>query len=147
MRDFCTLDLQGRSFAIAFEQLREVIEPPLLTRIPLAPPGIFGVANLRGELLPVLAVDPLLGLATPETTLARRPWMGVFEADSFIVGILADGVGTLRKVQVESPDAGAGNHPLLEGVVAIAEPKPVVLNLSSTLRQLSEGLRQAAVLA
>ena len=143
MGDYCTLDLHGCSFAVAFECLREVTEPPLLTPVPLAPAGVRGVVNLRGVLLPVLALDPLLGLATPESILARRPWMAVFQSGKHAFGVLADGVGTARDVVVEPLPGESAANPFIEGTIPAADAEPAVLNVSALLRQISETLRES----
>jgi len=143
MRDFCTLDFHGRSFAVAFECLREVIEPPPLTPVPLAPSGVCGVVNLRGNLLPVLALDPLLGLSTPESVLARRPWMAVLQSGRHTFGILAAGIGTVRDVGVEPISGEHPPNPFIEGMLAVPDPKTPVIDLPALMRQLSENLRLA----
>lgn len=43
--------------------VREVLERPALTAVPLAPVEVLGVAALRGEVLCVVDAGPLLGLA------------------------------------------------------------------------------------
>ena len=43
------------------EDVREVIVPPRLTRVPGAKPWMLGVANVRGSLLPVTDLGSLLG--------------------------------------------------------------------------------------
>jgi purine-binding chemotaxis protein CheW len=143
MADYCTLDLQGRSYAISFECLREVIEPPLLTPVPLAPTGVRGVVNLRGELLPVLALDPLLDLATPESVLARRPWMAVFQSGLHTFGVLAGGVGTTRDADMEPTAGKQPSHSFVEGLLAVPEPKSVVINLPALMQKLGESLNEA----
>ncbi|MEH3147361.1 MAG: chemotaxis protein CheW [Methylobacterium frigidaeris] len=47
-------------FALPAGCVREVLRPPVLTRLPGAPPALAGLANLRGEPLPVLDLRHLL---------------------------------------------------------------------------------------
>jgi len=49
---------------------REVTPLGSLTPVPLAPLSLLGVGNLRGSLLPVLDLAPLLGLAAPPWSLS-----------------------------------------------------------------------------
>lgn len=51
----------GRLLALPAERIAEVLLPPPLARVPLAPPGLRGLANVRGRLAPVLALGLLLG--------------------------------------------------------------------------------------
>ena len=143
MADYCTLNLQGNTYAVSFDCLREVIEPPPLTPVPLAPAGIRGVVNLRGELLPVLALDPLLALSTPESVLARRPWLAVFQSGTHSVGILAGGVGTLKNAGMEASAPESSAPSFIEGLLAIPGLKPAVINLPALMRQLKESLYEA----
>ncbi len=63
----CLVTLGGEIFAVDVERVREVVVFEEITRVPLAPPPVLGVANLRGEVLPIVDVRRLLGVAS------RRP--------------------------------------------------------------------------
>ena len=58
----CLVVLGGEPFAIDVLCLREVMIVDKLTRLPRAPAFVRGVANLRGEVLAILDVAPVLGL-------------------------------------------------------------------------------------
>jgi purine-binding chemotaxis protein CheW len=49
-------------YALAVEQVLEVAEAARLTPVPGAPPEVLGVHNLRGQVIPVIALAALLGL-------------------------------------------------------------------------------------
>ena len=51
-------------FGIGAGLVREVIQGYSLTAVPLTPPWVSGVINLRGQVLPVTLIDEWLGLAT-----------------------------------------------------------------------------------
>lgn len=57
-------------FAVAREEVREVLVCPTLTRVPGARDWLRGVANLRGTLLPVTDLRQLL--EGPATAIKRR---------------------------------------------------------------------------
>jgi twitching motility protein PilI len=65
--------LGAESFLVAREETREVMAlPSMLTRVPGARPWIRGLANLRGQLLPVIDLRQYLGSgATPVTRNVR----------------------------------------------------------------------------
>jgi purine-binding chemotaxis protein CheW len=55
-------------FAVPMETVHQVLRHPLLTRVPLSPPGLLGVVNVRGEIVPLLDTGVLTGtgaLVTP----------------------------------------------------------------------------------
>jgi len=62
--------VSGEYFGIAVDMVREVVKEPMVTALPLAPAIVAGVTNLRGEILAILNLEPLLGL--PAAGLASR---------------------------------------------------------------------------
>ena len=58
---YVTFRASGRLQALAADAVREVVRLPHLTRIPNAPSGVMGLANVRGAALPVLSVAALQG--------------------------------------------------------------------------------------
>jgi purine-binding chemotaxis protein CheW len=48
-------------YALALEQVREIVPAPALTILPTAPATVMGLLNLRGNVLPVLDAGMLLG--------------------------------------------------------------------------------------
>jgi purine-binding chemotaxis protein CheW len=60
-RRFLTFRVGERLYALPAEQVAEVIRTPPVARIPQAPPGLLGLANLRGQVLPVATARGLLG--------------------------------------------------------------------------------------
>ncbi len=55
--------LGAEQYALAIAGVREVRELGDVARVPGAPASVLGVTNVRGEVLPVLALADLLGLA------------------------------------------------------------------------------------
>lgn len=74
--------------------VREVLEPPVLTRVPGARPWLLGVANVRGDLLPVVDLGRFLGREASLRTQASR--VIVLNADDVAAGFLVDGVSGFR---------------------------------------------------
>lgn len=58
---FLTFRANGELYALPANQVAEVIRVPGVARVPQAPKGLLGVANLRGSVLPVASVRGLLG--------------------------------------------------------------------------------------
>src|ERR1700716_2976080 len=48
-------------FAVPMETVHQVLRHPVLTTIPLSPPGLLGVVNVRGEIVPLLDTGVLTG--------------------------------------------------------------------------------------
>ncbi len=60
-RSFLTVELGGERFALPASDVAEVIRRPAVTRVPLGPSSLLGVANLRGAVMPVVSLHKLLG--------------------------------------------------------------------------------------
>jgi len=58
---FCCLRHGGRRLAVGVEELRAILTPGPVTPLPDAPAHILGVIHWRGEVLPLLDGDQILG--------------------------------------------------------------------------------------
>ena len=60
-QSFLTVQVGGENFSLPASEVTEVIRLPALTRVPLGPTSLLGVANLRGAVMPVVSLHSLLG--------------------------------------------------------------------------------------
>lgn len=90
------LRMAGEMFLVAREETREVLGiPNALTRVPGARSWVKGLANVRGQLLPVLDLRQFLGSGvTPVTRLAR---VVVVHHREIPAGLLVDEVLGFRR--------------------------------------------------
>jgi twitching motility protein PilI len=77
------------------DDVREVIIPPRLSRVPGTKPWLMGVANVRGNLLPVTDLGELVG--EPRITPDRANRVLVFNSDRVPAGFLVDEVAGYRQ--------------------------------------------------
>jgi len=99
-----------QDFVTQLAEIREVINPPDLTRVPGARSWIRGLANIHGTLLPVIDLCAYLGVGEmgPETADTR---IVVVQQHDLIVGVVVDGVLGMRnfreheETQVEKNDS------------------------------------------
>jgi len=82
--------LGSRWLVVPREDVREVSVVPKLTRVPGAKPWLLGVANVRGNLLPVSDLGQLLG--APATVDSRNRRVLVLNADGVPTGFMVDEV-------------------------------------------------------
>ena len=59
---YCTFRLGGLTIGIDVRKVQEVIRHDRMTPVPLAPPELVGLINLRGEIVPALDLRRQLGL-------------------------------------------------------------------------------------
>lgn len=83
-------------FALEAQQVREISRLGKITRVPLTPPHIMGVLNLRGQITAVVDVRPALNL--PQAPLEESARVIVARHESIEAGILAEAVVEMLEV-------------------------------------------------
>jgi purine-binding chemotaxis protein CheW len=111
-------------FGFQLDDVGEIIRVPRLTHMPLGPRSLEGLANLRGEVLPVVSLRRLLSLcAAPPEEAAR---VIVLDGDARI-GFIVDRIDNLASVPAhlmaagDVAGSGAVDPDVLAGVVRGAE--------------------------
>lgn len=94
--EVATFTLAGEEYAIETRYVREIIPLGDFTPVPGGPNFLFGVVNLRGEILAVFDLRPLLGLAGERISdLFRIIVLGNPRAE---FGVLVDAVHEVTKL-------------------------------------------------
>jgi purine-binding chemotaxis protein CheW len=88
-----TVSVAGERLAIPANDVAEVIRHPAVTRLPLSPPGLIGIANLRGTVIPIVSLAALLGRKKAETASRRVVVVGTARP----VGLTVDDVLSLEQ--------------------------------------------------
>ncbi|HYS50130.1 MAG TPA: chemotaxis protein CheW [Xanthobacteraceae bacterium] len=105
--EYVTVIIDGQLFGLPISRVQDVFMPDRLTRVPLAPPEIAGVLNLRGRI--VTAVDLRRRLGIPPRT-DGRPAMAVgIELKGESYGLLIDSVGEVMKLADDAREANPVN--------------------------------------
>jgi len=135
--DFLVFQLAGEPFALQLASVAEIIRLPHLSHMPLVPPSLLGLANLRGMVLPVIDLRALLRLPGHQADEQTRVIVMRGEA---AVGFVVDRVDRLLVLaahHLEHDEAGAGttDPALLEGTIKGPEGQSTikVLNRSRLL--------------
>ena len=111
--------LAGDSFALRLGGVAEIIRLPDLAHMPLVPPSLLGLANLRGVVLPVVSLRALLQL--PELAASETTRVVVMRGDA-PVGFVVDGIERLLTVtadEFQEDDAGSRttDSAALDGII------------------------------
>ncbi|GAB2601477.1 chemotaxis protein CheW [Paractinoplanes abujensis] len=64
--DYVTFDMVGERYAFPMSQVQEIIRMPAVVKVPLGPPALEGLANLRGRVLPVVSLRECCSMETAE---------------------------------------------------------------------------------
>jgi purine-binding chemotaxis protein CheW len=95
-QQFCTFFIDGLLYGIEVEKVQEILRPHAMTRVPLAPPVVMGLINLRGQI--VTAIDLRRRLGRKERSRDERPINLVLRMDT---GLIVDDVGDVVEVDNE----------------------------------------------
>ena len=98
----CTFTLDGLWFGVAVDRVQEIVRHLRLTRVPLAPPVIRGLMNLRGQI--VTAIDLRRRLEFPDRKAGDLPMNVVIRTEEGLVSLLVDQIGDVV-VETDTRDA------------------------------------------
>lgn len=96
---FLTLDINGQLYALGAGEVAEVIRLPSVARVPQAPKGLLGLANLRGAVLPVASLRGLLGLTESAEAGPATASRAIVLDGPAPVALVVDAVGVLVSVE------------------------------------------------
>jgi purine-binding chemotaxis protein CheW len=96
MKEYVTAMIGGQLFGLPILRVQDVFMPERLTRVPLAPPEIAGVLNLRGRIVTLIDMRGRLGLGKLKDD---GPPMAIgVELRGESYGLLIDSVGEVLKL-------------------------------------------------
>jgi purine-binding chemotaxis protein CheW len=101
--EFVTFRLQGQLMGLPVLDVHDVLAAQKITRVPLAPPAVAGVLNLRGRI--VTAIDLRTRLGLPPRDVSESYMCIVVEHKGEPYSLLIDAVGdvlTLSQKQFEA---------------------------------------------
>ena len=103
-RQFATFSVAGARYGIDVLRVQEALRAQARTTVPLAPAGITGLVNLRGQVVMLLDLRTRLGLGP--LAADAEPMMIVVEVDGEPISLLVDEIGDVIDVddtQFETP--------------------------------------------
>lgn len=102
-QQFCTFLLDRYLFGVPVPQVQEVIRFHPMTSVPLAPPGVQGLINLRGQI--VVAIDLRQRLSLRERSEGELPMNVVVRTPDGAVSLLVDEIGDVMEVDESTFEA------------------------------------------
>lgn len=144
MEQYIGFYLDQNEYMIPVLNVREIINMPSITRIPLAPTYIEGVTNLRGVVVPLVNLKKLMGLKEMEKNEAVGYELGnkviIITHGGMLFGVVVDKVSGIISVEESSIEATESVfHSSLEQAEGIVKLKDRVAVLLDTKRLLPEG--------
>lgn len=97
---YCTFMVAGFLFGIEVNQVQEVIRTQHMTPVPLSPPVVEGLINLRGQI--VTAIDLRKRLSLPGRPDNIKPMNVVVRTSDGAVSLLVDQIGEVIEVSEDA---------------------------------------------
>jgi purine-binding chemotaxis protein CheW len=97
---FCTFYLDKLLFGVELEGVQEVIRSLEMTKVPLAPPVVSGLINLRGQI--VTAVDLRRRLELEPRPAGMLAMNVVVRSEDGAVSLLVDEIGDVVEVEEDT---------------------------------------------
>jgi purine-binding chemotaxis protein CheW len=108
----------GEEFAIDILRVQEIIRTQQLTRVPNSPDFMEGVMNLRGKIIPVIALRRRFGLE--EVAADKQNRIVVVEIQGTVLGFIVDAVSEVLRIPADTveppPRLGSVEREYVSGV-------------------------------
>jgi purine-binding chemotaxis protein CheW len=135
-KQFSTFVVDRLLFGVEVEKVQEVIRYQKMTRVPLAPPVVKGLINLRGQI--VTAIDLRRRLDLRERATDDLPMNVVVRHEDGAVSLLVDEIGDVLEVEEDSfelpPGTLAGTtRSLINGVYKLKDSLLIALDTDRVL--------------
>jgi purine-binding chemotaxis protein CheW len=145
-QQYLTFILGGDRFGVGIHVIREIMEFSPLTNVPMMPPYVQGVINLRGAVVPV--VNLLVRFGRPTTEVTKRTCIVITEimteGGRREVGILVDAVDSVLDIpatEIEPPPGFGGPvaSNFIEGMGKVNGGFVILLDVECALAQEDAG--------
>ncbi len=104
MEEYVVFTLNQRKYAIALSNVVEILLPGSIYLIPNSAANVLGLTNIRGNILPVLDIKPLLGeRENSNSELMRHVWIRAGSEDIVIVVDKVDGIKRVSEEDMAQP--------------------------------------------
>jgi purine-binding chemotaxis protein CheW len=123
--------LGGEEFGLDILRVQEIIRVQQLTRVPNSPDFIAGVMNLRGRIIPVVALRRRFGLEPIPADKQTR--IVVVEVKGAVLGFIVDAVSEVLRIPADTieppPCMGKLEQEYVSGVGKLDDRLLILLNL------------------
>ncbi len=135
-RQYCTFSIDGLFFGVEIARVQEVIPYQPMTHVPLAPPAVRGLINLRGQIVTALDLRRRLGVA--ERPEGRLPMNVIVRDDDGALSLLVDDIGDVLDVSEDDfeslPETLSGpSRELIRGAYKLEDRLLLVLDLDKAV--------------
>lgn len=126
---FLIFQVEEEFFAVDLAPVQEIIRMPQLVRVPLAPPALDGLANLRGQILPIISLRRMFGFPGKDSSDSTRAVVIDFgQPMGFVVDRVASVVEVeTSRIETSETVSNTVDSDLLAGLVRDMGGHPIVM--------------------
>ncbi|HEX9059341.1 MAG TPA: chemotaxis protein CheW [Clostridia bacterium] len=140
-QQFVIFDLNNESFGIAITQIREIIKPVEIFKVPDTPTYIEGLINLRGKVHTVFNLRKKLNLPPKEIDDTAK--IIIVSFNDTPIGFVVDEVNEIIRVEDESIEPApqsisSVNVKFISGVAKVEDKIILIFDLQNALSQSDE---------
>jgi purine-binding chemotaxis protein CheW len=135
-QQFCTFFLDSLFLGVEVQRVQEVLREQEMTQVPLAPPVVRGLINLRGQI--VTAIDLRRRLELPGRAPDQRSMNVVVRTDDGAVSLVVDEIGDVLNVPMSTfelaPETVTGvARQLVRGIHKLDQRLLLILDIDRTV--------------
>jgi len=125
----------GEEFCLDILRVQEIIRIQALTRVPNSPDFVEGVINLRGKVIPVIALRKRFGLE--ELAYDKQTRIVVSEIKGAVLGFIVDSVSEVLRIPADTveppPRLGKVEREYVSGVGKLGDRLLILLDVDRML--------------
>jgi purine-binding chemotaxis protein CheW len=128
--------VDGEEYGLDIVRVQEIIRPQHLTRVPNSPDAMDGVMNLRGKIIPVIALRKRFGLEHVAGDKQTR--IIVVETRGTVLGFIVDSVSEVLRIPSDTvmppPHLDKVKQEYVSGVGKLDDRLLILLNVDQLMR-------------
>ncbi len=132
----------GEEFCLDILRVQEIIRIQALTRVPNSPDFVEGVINLRGKVIPVIALRKRFGLEA--LAHDRQTRIVVSEVKGTVLGFIVDSVSEVLRIPADTveppPRLGKVGREYVSGVGKLDSRLLILLDVDRMLSDSEDGI-------
>lgn len=135
-KGFVTMRIDHQLIGVSVLLVQDVLREMEIAKVPLSPPEIAGLMNLRGRIVTVVDVRKRLGFG--DFPADRRPMHAVVEYKNELFSLMVDSVGDVMNLPVKTIEKAPANlesrwREVAAGVNRLEKELLVILDIQALL--------------
>ncbi|MFT5915146.1 MAG: purine-binding chemotaxis protein CheW [Flammeovirgaceae bacterium] len=131
--------LGGEEYALEIDKIKEVVPTPPISKVPLTPDFVKGVANIRGSILAIIDLEEKFELVQNKTTIDSQYTL-VVDSEDLNMAILVKEVPNTLSVSLDDIDSSpsiiqesSSEQSYIKGIVKLDKRLIILINLDAVI--------------